>query len=143
MSLMVKQVRPQDITSVWDTVEPFIEDALKKGSEKEGYSLEYNSSHIQFYLTKGEWILLVAVDSDGLIRGCVTIAFINYPMHRVAFITTIGGKLISNEETFNQMKNILSKLGVTKIQGYARKSVVKLWKKFDFEPVNTLIEVQI
>jgi len=143
MSLLVKQILPQDISSVWDTVEPFIEDALKKGTESEDYSLDYNSSHIQLYLSKGEWMLLVAVDSDGLIRGCATVAFINYPMHRVAFITAIGGKLISNKETFDQMKTILSKFGATKLQGYARKSVVRLWERFDFKPVNTLIEVRI
>jgi hypothetical protein len=143
MSLLVKQILPQDISSVWDTVEPFIEDALKKGTESEDYSLDYNSSHIQLYLSKGEWMLLVAMDSDGLIRGCATVAFINYPMHRVAFITAIGGKLISNKETFDQMKTILNKFGATKLQGYARKSVVRLWERFDFKPVNTLIEVRI
>ncbi len=88
-------------------------------------------------------MLLVAMDSDGLIRGCATVAFINYPMHRVAFITAIGGKLISNKETFDQMKIILNKFGGTKLQGYARKSVVRLWERFDFKPVNTLIEVRI
>ena len=143
MSLLVKQILPQDISSVWDTVEPFVEDALKKGTESEDYSLDYNSSHIQLYLSEGEWMLLVAMDSDGLIRGCATVAFINYPMHRVAFITAIGGKLISNKETFDQMKTILNKFGATKLQGYARKSVVRLWERFDFKPVNTLIEVRI
>ena len=143
MSLLVKQILPKDISSVWDTVEPFVEDALKKGTESEDYSLDYNSSHIQLYLSKGEWMLLVAMDSDGLIRGCATVAFINYPMHRVAFITAIGGKLISNKETFDQMKTILNKFGATKLQGYARKSVVRLWERFDFKPVNTLIEVRI
>jgi hypothetical protein len=64
-------------------------------------------------------------------------------MHRVAFITAIGGKLISNKETFDQMKTILNKFGATKLQGYARKSVVRLWERFDFKPVNTLIEVKI
>jgi len=143
MSLLVKQILPQDISSVWDTVEPFVDDALKKGTESEDYSLDYNSSHIQLYLSKGEWMLLVAMDSDGLIRGCATVAFINYPMHRVAFITAIGGELISNKETFDQMKTILNKFGATKLQGYARKSVVRLWERFDFKPVKILIEVRI
>jgi hypothetical protein len=77
MSLLVKQILPQDISSVWDTVEPFIEDALKKGTESEDYSLDYNSSHIQLYLSKGEWMLLVAMDSDGLIRGCATVVLLS------------------------------------------------------------------
>tara|TARA_R100000657_G_C4618765_1_gene69637 strand:+ start:233 stop:664 length:432 start_codon:yes stop_codon:yes gene_type:complete len=143
MSLLVKHIPPQNISSVWDIVEPFIQDALEKGSESKDHSLDYNSSHVQLYLSKGEWMLLVAMDSDGLIRGCATVSFINYPMHRVAFITAIGGKLISSKETFEQMKTILGKFGVTKLQGYARKSVVRLWERFNFKPINTLIEVKI
>ena len=107
MSLLVKHIPPQNISSVWDIVEPFIQDALEKGSESKDHSLDYNSSHVQLYLSKGEWMLLVAMDSD------------------------------------EQMKTILGKFGVTKLQGYARKSVVRLWERFNFKPINTLIEVKI
>ena len=60
MSLLVKHIPPQNISSVWDIVEPFIQDALEKGSESKDHSLDYNSSHVQLYLSKGEWMLLVA-----------------------------------------------------------------------------------
>jgi len=32
-----------------------------------------------------------------------TVSFANYPKNRVAFITLIGGKLISNQDTFAQL----------------------------------------
>ena len=77
------------------------------------------------------------------IHGACTVSFLNYPLHRVAFITTIGGKLISNDDTFQQLKTILKASGATKIQGYGRDAIVRLWKRYNFEPRNTLVEVLI
>ena len=64
-------------------------------------------------------------------------------MSRVAFITSIGGKLISNDDTFEQLKAILKQRGATKIQGYGREAIVRLWKRYNFEPRTTLVEVTI
>jgi hypothetical protein len=61
----------------------------------------------------------------------------------VAFVTAIGGKLISSQETFDQLKTLLKLRGATKIQGYGRDAIVRLWKRYDFEPRNTLVEVLI
>jgi hypothetical protein len=91
----------------------------------------------------GQWVLLVAIDEEMKIHGAATVSFMNYPLHRVAFITCIGGKLISNQETFNQLKLLLKSHGATKIQGSGRESIVRLWKRYNFEPRNTLVEVLI
>ena len=80
---------------------------------------------------------------DGDAHGPATVSFINYPIHRVAFVTAIGGKLISNQETFEQFKALLKNRGATKIQGYGRDAIVRLWKQYNFEPRNTLVEVLI
>jgi hypothetical protein len=64
-------------------------------------------------------------------------------LHRVAFITSTGGKFIATKEVFAQLKRILKELGATKIQGYGKDSIVRLWRRFDFEPRNTLFEVLI
>jgi hypothetical protein len=71
------------------------------------------------------------------------VSFANYPMNRVAFITLIGGKLIASRETFEQLKVLLKQRGATKVQGYGRESIVRLWKRFGFEPRTTLVEVQL
>jgi hypothetical protein len=88
-------------------------------------------------------MLLVAVDEDNTVHGAATVSFINYPLSRVAFITAIGGKLISNDETFEQLKALLKQRGATKIQGFGREAIVRLWKRYNFEPRNTLVEVTI
>ena len=62
---------------------------------------------------------------------------------RVAFITAIGGKLVSSPETFEQMSAIFKSNGATKIQGMARESVARLWKRFGFIDKATLVETKI
>jgi hypothetical protein len=51
--------------------------------------------------------------------------------------------LISNQATFEQLKELLKSHGATKIQGSGREAIVRLWKRYNFEPRNTLVEVLI
>jgi hypothetical protein len=95
------------------------------------------------FLTSGQWFMLVAVDEQGHIHGAASVSFINYPLSRVAFVTAIGGKLISSEGTFEQLKTILKQQGATKIQGFGRDAIVRLWKRYEFEPKTTLVEVTL
>ena len=120
-----------------------MEAALDKGFDSplpEGMA-DYTVDHIRQFLASGQWLLLVAVDETKAVHGACAVSFINYPLHRVAFVTAIGGKLISNQDTFEQLKAILKNYGATKIQGYGRESIVRLWKRYKFEPRNTLVEV--
>ena len=116
---------------------------MAKGGDFPDWAASYTVDHIQAFLAAGQWLLLVATNENGEIHGAATVSFINYPLHRVAFITAIGGKLISNDDTFEQLKLILKQRGATKIQGYGRDAIVRLWKRYNFEPRNTLVEVLI
>lgn len=141
MTLSIQTVDVNYVNQVWPLVEPFIAEALQKGQQDNDSN--YTTAHIQVYLTTGAWLLLVAVDEQNILYGAATISFLNYPLHRVAFITTIGGKLITNDETFAQFSSLLKQRGATKIQGFTRESMVRLSTKYGFKPVNTLIEVKI
>lgn len=143
MNLRISHVDTNYVQQVWPMVKPFIEEAMTKGGDFPDWAQNYTVDHIQSFLTSGAWLLVVAADEDNQIHGATTISFINYPMHRVAFVTAIGGKLISSQETFEQFKALLKLRGATKIQGYGRDSIVRLWKRYDFEPRNTLVEVLI
>jgi len=143
MSLSISHVETNYVQQVWPMVKPFIEEAMTKGGDFPDWAQNYTVDHIQSFLTNGAWLLVVAVDDNNIIHGCATISFINYPMHRVAFVTAIGGKLISSQDTFEQFKALLKLRGATKIQGYGRDAIVRLWKRYDFEPRNTLVEVLI
>lgn len=141
MTLRVAPVDPNHIQQVWPKVVDFIKSAVDKGTTEE--TRNYNEHHILQYLTSGQWFLLVAVDEANDIHGACTVSFVNYPLHRIAFVTAIGGKLISNEDTFDQLKSICKQNGATKIQGYGREAIVKLWSRYGFEPRSTLVEIKI
>lgn len=143
MNLVIRPVEANYVAQVWPMVESFLQDALTKDSDVPEWSACYNIHHIQGFVTSGAWLLLVAVDEENKVHGAATVSFANYPMARVAFITLIGGHLVSSPETFDQLKLLLKGYGATKIQGYGRPAIVRLWKRYGFEPRTTLVEVQI
>jgi hypothetical protein len=143
MAIAIQYVDTTNVSQVWPLVEPFLAEALESGPEFPDWSHNYNIHHLQMFLTNGAWLLVVAIEEDGSVSGACTVSFVNYPIHRVAFVTAIGGKLISNTDTFNQFKLLLKQRGATKIQGYGRESIMRLWKRYDFEPRLTLVEVLI
>lgn len=141
---MILNLQPVDtnyVSQVWHLVEPFIEEALQKGEQ--GTDANYTAAHIQVFLTTGAWLLVVAVDEQNVIQGAGTVSFLNYPLHRVAFITSVGGKFMINEDTFAKFSAIVKQRGATKVQGFTRDSMARLSAKCGFKPVNTLIEVKI
>lgn len=143
---MILSIQPVDINyvaQIWPSVKPFLEDALTKDNDAPEWSECYNIHHVQAFITSGQWVLLVAIDEDRTIHGAATVSFANYPMQRVAFITLIGGHLVSNPETFEQLRSLLKGYGATKLQGYGRPAIVRLWKRYGFEPRTTLVEVKL
>ncbi len=143
MNLRVQPVGIDYIVQTWPFVETYLKEALEKGEPVPEWSNNYDLSHVQGFLTSGLWTLLVATDDSNQIHGAATVSFANYPKNRVAFITLIGGKLISNQDTFAQLCNILRHAGATKIQGMARPAIARLWKRYGFEERTTLVEVKL
>ena len=138
MTFKVQPVPVQLVNQVWSKVEPFI----KSAEEKFGGS-EYTTEQIKVYLVTGQMMLLVATDENAEIHGAATVSFINYPNDRVAFVTSIGGKLVTSPETFAQMAEVFKGNGATKIQGMAKEAVARLWKRFGFEEKAILVEVKL
>lgn len=124
------------VHQVWPMVESHIAAALEHA--KGDYTLE----SVKVLLVTGQWLLIVAVDDAG-VHGAATVSFSNRPHDRVAFITTIGGKLISSDDTVAQLKVLLSSLGATCIEGAARESIARLWSRFGFEEKYRIVGVKI
>ena len=143
MTLTVRYVDANFIQQIWNLVKGYIEESVDKGLPYPESSKCYNADHILQFLTSGQQLLLVAIDEDGKIHGAATISFINYPLHRAAVITAIGGKLVTSKNTFEQMRQILAQRGATIIQAMCRPSMVRYLQRFNFEPRNTLVEVLI
>lgn len=143
MTLTVRPVDTNFVQQVWPMVEDYIQSALEKGGDFPDWADGYNISHVQGFVTSGQWLLLVAVDEENKIHGAMTVSFANYPLHRVAFVTTTGGKFIANPELLGQLKVLVKHRGATKIQAFCRESMVRLLSRAGFEPRNTLVEVQV
>ena len=143
MSLTVRPVDVNHIQQVWPMVQGYVQEALDKGGDFPEWADGYNVHHVQGFVTSGQWLLLVAVDEESKIHGAMTVSFINYPLHRVAFVTTTGGKFIANPELLEQLKALVKLHGATKIQAFCRESMVRLLARANFEPRNTLEEVLV
>lgn len=121
----------------WPMVEKFIASALE-----ESLTDDYTVEQVRTLVCTGQWVLLVATD-EGVIHGAATVEFNNRPSKRVAFITTIGGRLISSRDTFSQLKMTLEAFGATHIEGAARESIARLWSRYGFEPRYQVVGVKI
>lgn len=131
---MIVQVVPiQYIHQLWSQVSGYIEDALQYADG------DYNIEQVKVYLTNGSWQLLVFNDNEK-IQGAITVTYANYPNDRVAFITAIGGKGISDKDSYNNFCNVLKANGATKIQGAARESVARLWRRLGFKNKHIIVE---
>lgn len=136
--IQVQSVHPNVLLQVWDQVEPL----LTKGLQKCGG--EYNSEHLKVYILQGVQHLLVSIDENGQIIGAASIEFINYPNERVAFITSIGGRMIANQEVWDQFTSWCKYNGATMVRGAAFESVARLWKKaFGVEQRYVIVEKKL
>ena len=135
--MKVQYVPQQFVAQTWPRVEEYVKSALDYGHG------DYTLDQIRLLVSLGNWLLLVAVDEEGHIHGATKVSFINYPNDRVAFITFIGGRLISNQDTFKEMCDILRSNGATKVQGMARPAIARLWKRYGFEERSTLVETKL
>jgi hypothetical protein len=143
MTLSIRPVGVNYVAQTWQYVEEFLRGAMEKDTPIPDWANNYELSHVQGFLSSGQWALIVAVDESNVIHGAATVSFANYPKNRVAFITLIGGKLISNKDTYSQFSAILKDAGATKIQGMARPAIARLWKRYGFEERTTLVEVKL
>lgn len=143
MSLIVRPVDASFAQQVWPMVQGYIQEALDKGGDFPEWAHGYNAHHVQSFVINGQWLLVIAIDDEGVIQGAMTVSFIDYPMHRVAFITATGGKFIANPELLDQLKVLVKQRGATKIQAFCRESMVRLLSRAGFEPRNTLVETLV
>jgi hypothetical protein len=133
--MKIQHVDTAYIHQTWPLVENFIKWALD-------YQTDYTLEHVKTFLSNGSWVLIVAADDSG-IRGAAVVNFVNRPNDRVAFIVTMGGKLISSKETFADFSALLKAFGATYIEGAARESIARLWMRYGLEEKYRIVGVKL
>ena len=124
--MKIQHVDVNYTNQIWPQVEQFIEAAL-------AYQDDYSIEHVKVFVTNGTWTLIVAIDDEQTIHGAATIQFYNRPNDRVAFVVTMGGKLITGSETYAQFTDLLKAFGATYIEGASRASAMRLWERFGLQ----------
>jgi hypothetical protein len=137
MTLSIQLVPLSLVHQTWPKVERFIKDSLEWSSD------DYTIDQVRLYVSKGEWMLVVAVDEQQVIQGAMTINLYNAANARVAFITTTGGRLIINDETFAQLCALVKEFGATKIRGVGRDSMIRMLERVGLKKRYTLFEAEI
>ena len=133
----VRQLAAKDIDQHWSTIEPMLKRALVK-SKCNDYSIE----DVHRYLINMQWKIFIA-ENQAQIIGAATVAFQQYPHDVVAYITAVGGRFIGNRETSDKFFDLLRAQGAARVQGAARPSIVRLWRRIGLEEKYAIVEGQL
>lgn len=134
--MKVELVPLSTVHAVWPLAEDFIKSGLEWGED------DYTIDQAKAFVSRGDWMLLVAVEENSVL-GAAVVHVYNMPNYRTAFVVSIGGKLVSNADTFAQMCAILKQFGASRVQGVARESIARLWKRYGFRERYSLVEAKI
>ena len=138
MNLTLKPIPAELISEYWDQLTLFVGDALREAKVTE-YSLE----HVRQLLDMGTWTAIGFFDPEAVMHGALTVTVQHYPHERIAFVTTIGGKGLTNETNWQQLKDICKAAGCSKLQAFSRDSVARLWSQIGFHNRAILVEADI
>ena len=138
MSLILKSIPARYIPLLWPQMEPYLTSALE-----EAVVTEYDTEHVKEFLETKQWLAVGFFDGQDELHGALTISFVGYPNERVAFVTAIGGRLLTDDENWDQLKDICRAHGADKLQAYSRESVARLWKRLGFENRAILVEAKL
>jgi hypothetical protein len=133
--MKVQLVNNNIIVNIWGMIEPYINRALE-------HTDDYTADQCKVFLTNNSWSLFVVMDNDKLC-GVITVSVENGVNHRTAFITTISGKGIINQQAIQQFFSLLKEHGITRVQGLARNTLVRLYERFGLHKKSNLVEITL
>lgn len=135
--MQIQQVPLQYVHAAWPKVERFIASALEYSQG------ECNIDQARVRVSDGRWVLYVAVNEENEVKGAACVEFNNMPNDRVALVVAIGGRLMTNQDTWQQFVGLLKANGATEVQGAARESIARLWTRYGFKEKYRIVGVKI
>lgn len=135
--MKVQFVPVEYIHQTWPQVEAFVVSALQYCQG------DLTVEQAKVRLADGRWEMYVAVDDFGVIQGAAAVQFNNMPNDRVAFIMTMGGKLITNPDNWKQFVEVLKYRGATRIEGAVRESMARFCTKYGLTEKYRIVGVSI
>ena len=130
-------VPPNYIHQVWDKIESYFDRAMLAGTD------DYNVDQLKMLLTEGRQTLFVFIEDEAII-GALAVELINFPNHRIAHTSAVGGKGIFDENTIKQYEDWCRAQNATKIRAFARDAQARLYKiKMGFDLVTHVVEKKL
>jgi hypothetical protein len=120
--MQVQPVAPEHVYQVWPLVEAFF-----KAAEKYGVG-DCTSDQLKLQLVSGSHTLLVATE-NGQVKGAAAMSIVNTPNHRVANISSAGGKGIADKAVLAQVEAWAKLQGATKIRAWAKDAQARLYRQ--------------
>ena len=133
-TMNIEQIPPQHLHTVWPLVSDWLAAALVHSGG------EYNIDQLKLMLSRGEQCLHVFLNDDEKPVGALTVSFENHPNARIAFITAIGGRGLSNETFLAQFCDWCRGMGCTHIRGASHPSAAQWAKIFGFKQRYIIVE---
>jgi hypothetical protein len=104
---------------------------------------DYNVDQLKMLLTEGRQTLFVFIEDEAII-GALAVELINFPNHRIAHTSAVGGKGIFDENTIKQYEDWCRAQNATKIRAFARDAQARLYKmKMGFDLVTHVVEKKL
>lgn len=125
------------VNIVWPKIEEYVANALVYSNGT--LSLD----EVKVRVVDGSWTIIVAIDNADTIQGAAIVSFFNRTDNRVAYVSAIGGRLITNKETFSQFCDILKRYGATCIEGTVRDSLLRLWERIGARKQSNYIQITL
>tara|TARA_Y100001938_G_scaffold142849_1_gene214755 strand:- start:432 stop:845 length:414 start_codon:yes stop_codon:yes gene_type:complete len=134
--VIVELVPLNTVHIVWRHVEDYLKATLEKSAG------EFNIDHVKAHVVAGLQSLYIALDKDtNKIAGAATVNFINYPNYRLAYVTAMGGKMITNEDNWKKLALLLKQAGATRCHASASDSATRLYEsKVGFKKIYNTVE---
>jgi hypothetical protein len=130
-------VPPNYIHQVWDKIESYFDRAMLAGTD------DYNVDQLKMLLTEGRQTLFVFIEDEAII-GALAVELINFPNHRIAHTSAVGGKGIFDENTIKQYEDWCRAQNATKIRAFAKDAQARLYKmKMGFDLVTHVVEKKL
>lgn len=122
--------------SIWDLIEPMVEEALEKGEDG-----KYSVLDVRNFIRAKDMQLWLMLDDTKEVFGCAITQLISYPNGKRLVYFVVAGKDISLWFDNNQLiEDWAKKNGCLAVEFYGRKGWERftLSKEYGYEPIQTV-----
>jgi hypothetical protein len=133
----VYQLPIHQISQEWNNVKEYISQALDQSKCD-----DYRVDDVYKQVANGIWKLYV-VKKDSSYKGAIVVSFNKYPLDTVAYICAIGGEAVTEDNLVDDFFRQLKEAGATRVQGAARPSVVRLWRRIGMYEKYSIVEAKL